>query len=86
MSKLWLLKKRPDIDDGNNPWDVEYDVALGFVVRADSEAQARAYAHEKGGDETVDLIKPWLSSEYTTCVELSCEGKSGVILQNRFNG
>lgn len=38
--RLWEL--RP-IDKDSGPWEPWYDKAFGFVVRADTEAQARCW-------------------------------------------
>lgn len=67
--RLWLLKRRLD-----RP---EYDAADGFVIRAEDEFHARAWAAANAGDE-----KPitWTESALSTCDPLEQDGKSGVIL------
>jgi len=50
--KLWLL--RPVVGHGNledDPWSPWYDKAVGFVIRADTEENARVLAQSRGGDE-----------------------------------
>jgi hypothetical protein len=80
--KLFLLKpiqKAPKYD----PWDPWYDKAFGFVVRAEDETMARQFASEQAGnEEDAGFGNPWLSSYFSTCVELSHDGEMGVILQD----
>jgi len=89
--KLWLLRPKEDLSNGKNPWNPEYDKAFGFVVRADTEEQAREFAHEDAGDEnsgkfandeTADTEQPWKDSKYSTCIELMADGKSGVVIRD----
>lgn len=82
---MWLL--RP----GNNrgPWEPWYDKTFGFVVRAETEEEARRYAQEEGGDETETypsehpVVPAWTDAKYSTCVELVPEGKAGVIIEDK---
>jgi hypothetical protein len=46
--KLWLLKPRRDLPSGDDPWALEWDKAWGFVVRAETEEDARRIATENG--------------------------------------
>jgi len=88
--KLWLLRPMgvdsPDvqsIDDHNSPWSVGYDMAWGFVIRAKTETEARAFAMEHSGDEKSGRIAaPWLDPEYSTCVELTAKGSAGLIIED----
>lgn len=84
VMKLWLL--RPV--DGDRHWEPWYDKAFGFVVRAETEEDARRHASDDEGDEGRDsykpgkhLASPWLSGEHSTCVELMPDGESGVVLR-----
>lgn len=84
--KLWLLLP------GNNgiAWSPWYDKAFGFVVRAETEDEARKLANANGGDETGPITEhvyrtggdPWLDPSQSTCVELTPEGEAGVILRD----
>ena len=79
--KLWLLEPRESILDLNpkeNPWYHVYDLHWGYVIRAETEEKARHIAAERGTDER----RGWLSSEYSTCVELFADGEEGVILDD----
>lgn len=80
--KLWLLKPH----SSDHPWWKGYDVAEGFVVRAFTEAGARVFAQEQGGDETGLFNKreraAWLSDEHSTCIELTTDGDAGVVLRD----
>jgi len=49
--KLWLLRPVDGLKKNDNPWKPWYDKAFGFVVRADTEEEARALAHADAGDE-----------------------------------
>ena len=86
---LWLLRPADGLPVGDDPWDPWYDKAFGFVVRAPSEADARAFAHAKGGDENSrwdrgwkkrEELNVWLQSRYTTCEPLTTEGEAGVVM------
>lgn len=89
--KLWILRPVEDLPKGYGPWEPWYDKAFGFVVRAETEEEARKFAHECAGDEnrgtflggkTADTNSPWLKAKYSTCVELRTEGEAGVVLQD----
>jgi hypothetical protein len=77
---LWIL--RP-VDDHPH-WEPWYDKAFGFVVRADSEAEARQIAQSNGGDELGWDIKRdcWTDPTAATCIKLSVEGPSGVVMRD----
>jgi len=93
--KLWLLSPRKDLpprDKDKNPWWPPQDKAHGFVVRAKTESDARKIAVETTetygsvcGFSEIDLYgyegkTAWLSEEFSTCVELTGDGQSGVIM------
>lgn len=88
--KLWLLA--PLFEDVNdNPWDPWYDKAFGFVVRAETEDDARQIAHKNAGDENkntfmgISISKtttPWLDIKYSLCVPLPQEGEARLILRD----
>jgi hypothetical protein len=100
--KLWELRPLdkyrerddPGRMDNGNPWDPWYDRAFGFIVRAETEHQARQLAHENAGDENMEeklgvrvshASTPWLNSKYSTCTELLQDGESGIILQDFYS-
>ena len=76
--KLWLLKPSHLLPDDENPWEPWYDKAFGFVVRAETEEDARNYAAEYSGDEGVPS---WTNPALSTCVELTVNGNTEVILR-----
>lgn len=89
--KLWLLRPVDGLAKNDNPWEPWYDKAFGFVVRAETEAEARDMAHAEAGDETrgmflggktADTNEPWRNAKYSTCVELTAEGPAGVVMQD----
>lgn len=67
--KLWILR-RPD-------GPPHYDVADGFVVRAESEYDARMFAAAKCGDEGPNV---WVKK--ASCQELPLDGESGILLKD----
>ena len=90
--KLWLLRARKDLptsSDGygvDNPWSPWYDKTFGFVVRAETEADARSIATENAGNEISHLNEgvgtAWLDAKYSTCVELTTDGEPGLIIED----
>ena len=63
--KLWLL--RPINIYGDSPWNPWHDKAFGFVVRADTEQEARKLANEESGDENYNEPDVWFKQEFTLC-------------------
>ena len=89
--KLWLLRPVDGLKKNDNPWEPWYDKAFGFVVRAETEEEARALAHADAGDENRDTFmgskvadtnQPWMNAQYSTCVELLPEGAAGVVMKD----
>lgn len=81
--KLYLLKPIENLEVDH--WDPWYDKAFGFVVRAETEFDARHIANNHCGDEDRDFPpdeSPWLSAEFSTCTELSADGESEMILRD----
>lgn len=87
--KLWLLSRR-DGDDrpGDSAavqfWaDYDWDTAYGFVVRAETEAEARllADAARRAQGSSPGEGEAWLNPDLTTCEELSTEGAAGVVIE-----
>jgi hypothetical protein len=70
--QLWLLQPV-------EIWEPWYDKAFGFVVRAESEDEARRFASAKEGDEGKDV---WLDPTLTTCEPLVAGGEPGIILRD----
>jgi hypothetical protein len=85
---LWLLRPRDDLPISDHPWEPFDDKAFGFVVRAETEADARQLANAAGGDECGPIRTepyrvggdPWLDPRYSSCVELLPDGPPGVII------
>jgi len=80
--KLWLLIPGPD----ESAW-TGWDMAQKFVIRAETEEQARKLADSCGGEETItgeydwqpQENHPWLDSNQSTCAELLPDGEEEVI-------
>ena len=79
--KLWLLSPIENLQD--SPWEPWYDKVFGFVIRAETEMEARRIADENYGDENFEGSKPWLHSEFSTCIELTPDGESELILRDK---
>ena len=80
---LWLLRPRGNLGE-YNPWEPWFDKAFGFVVRADTELQARKIAHMYAGDE-VGLRRTglaWMSPRYSTCEPLEHDGPQGMVIKD----
>ena len=89
--RLWLLRPVDGLKKNDNPWAPWYDKAFGFVVRAETEDEARALAHADAGDENrneflgrkvADTNQPWKDAKYSTCVELLPKGAAGVVMKD----
>ncbi|GAG23345.1 unnamed protein product [marine sediment metagenome] len=89
--KIFELRPVEDLKDNDNPWEPWYDKSFGFIVRAETEAEARKHADENAGDEnraeflntkTANTKNPWLDEKYSTCVELNGDGEAGMIMQD----
>lgn len=89
--KLWLLRPVEGLNKGDDPWSPWYDRAFGFVVRAESEEDARNLADADAGDENrgefmgnkiADTKNPWKDAKYSTCIELTAGGEAGVIIKD----
>lgn len=80
--KLWLLEPLSDLEPGFSPWVPWYDKAFGFVVRAETEEQARELAHAQGGDENRAEHEPWKNPLLSSCKELTAEGPAEVVIQD----
>lgn len=88
--KLWLLRPVPCLPAADNPWIQDFDRSFGFVVRAETEAEAREFAHADAGPENYSgkfidsefpsTNGPWKDARYSTCVELLPEGEPGVVM------
>lgn len=89
--KLWILRPVDGLPKNDNPWNPWFDKSFGFVVRAETEAEARDMAHAEAGDENRDIflgsktsytIGPWKNAKYSTCTELLPDGAAGVVMMD----
>jgi hypothetical protein len=84
--KLWLLRPRDDLPEQEDPWWNRRDTVHGFVVRADTEQQARELAHKNAAQEnrgSVCTAAPWLDPRYSVCEQLLPDvGVEGVIIRD----
>jgi hypothetical protein len=72
--KLWKLIPHDDLPENDNPWEPSDRKAMGFVVRAQDEAQARELAHSHAHAENHGTLTPWLDPDYSSCKELTVDG------------
>lgn len=82
-SKLWLI--RPTELGDQVIRETDGGVAIGFVVCAVTEHQARHLADRGGGSEKQrrcgdDVM--WLSQNLTTCVELKADCRYGTVMRD----
>ena len=89
--KIFELRPIENLKDGDNPWEPWYDKIFGFIVRAETEAEARKIANENAGYEnigeslsnkTANTKEPWLDEKYSTCIELTGSGEAGMIMED----
>jgi hypothetical protein len=84
--KLWLLRPLDDLPEDDNPWEPWYDKAFGFVVRAETEDEARVISATEGGDENrarrSPTGSPWLDPCLSSCIELAPGGEAGVVIMD----
>lgn len=79
--KLWLL--RPAVytkEHGyvHGLWMPWYDKAFGFVIRAETEQQAREMAAAL--QEANELEHAWRDQASSTCTELTAEGPAQIVM------
>jgi hypothetical protein len=80
--KLWLLK-RPVDKPGHQIWDAY----SGFVVRAETEEDARKLANKESQKPDRGYEGPiWEDHQKTSCKQLIDEGEPGVILDDFMAG
>lgn len=94
--KLWLLRpiENEHIDYVSQPINFGYDCTFGFVIRAETEQDARAIAQENGSWETSiwvngsrsQVYPAWTDPTLSTCVELTADGESGVVIEDHLSG
>ena len=86
--KLWILRPVATLDSNDNPWGSWYDkyfriiMISGFVVRAETEEDARNIAHKNAGDENKGEKEPWRNPKYSTCIELIADGEPEIVVRN----
>ena len=89
--KIFELRPVENLKNNDNPWEPWFDKSFGFIVKAETEAEARKYAGENAGGEnrgeflstkTANTTNPWIDEKYSTCVELNGDGEAGMIMQD----
>lgn len=72
---IWLVQLK---DTAN----ISYDSYIGFVIRADSERQARELAQAKVADEGRVIYNIWMNPQFSDCYVLPHDGDAGIILSS----
>jgi len=87
MMKIWIL--RPILTSGvqDTPWEGVYDMNFGFIIRAETEEQARIAAQSNASDEAYsfssrEVINCWMNPIQSTCIELSYDGPMEIIMRD----
>lgn len=85
--KLFELRPAKNLVKGDNPWDPWFDKYFGYVIRAENESEARKIAHLNEFNEDDDpsifpITSHWLDEKYSTCIELTSGGDSGIIMSD----
>lgn len=86
--KLWILRPVDGLPANDNPWEPWYDKCFGFVVRTETEEDARKAADDDGGDEnghswdSSSQKHPWLNPKYSTCLELTTDGEAELVMRD----
>jgi hypothetical protein len=80
--KLWKLEPTK-----RGEQYVALDCNNGFVIRAESEQDAREIAEAAAGDERSDAVRDghpgfWIVSKLAKCSELTAEGKAAIVLES----
>lgn len=76
--KLWILRPAKE----SLLWNPWYDKAFGFVIRAETEEDARRIAQENAGDETRYNAPAWTDPVNSTCIELTADGPEEEIMRD----
>ena len=80
--KLWILQPN-DLPAKDSPWIPIYDKVDCYVIRAETEHEARELAHSRGADENYcGITAPWRNPKYSFCTELLAEGDSGIVVRD----
>ncbi len=88
---LWLLRPADRDNPMDDPWDPWFNKAFGFVVRAETEEDARRFADCDAGEENrgtflgkkiTETNAPWLDPKYSTCERLLDDGEAGIIIKD----
>ena len=81
--KLWLLTAKENLAGDNDPWISRYDCYYGFVIRAETETEARQIADNGGADEKrFGIQDTWLNPAYSNCVEVTAAVEAGIVLRD----
>ena len=98
---LWLLRPVAPVQKGSRAckgtaWAPYWDTAHGFVVRAETEKEARELVMGNGGDEegsktfidgrAVVRNSPWSDPKQSICIALLQDGESAIILEDFLAG
>ena len=80
--RLWNLFPSETVDGRASQWSPWYNKAFGFVIRAETEKQARQIATDNSGGESHGGVYPWMDERYSICEELTQNGVSELVLRD----
>lgn len=85
--KIWILRPKKEQLKQGGLWEFVYGKCHGFVVREETEEKARYWADKNAFSENdeIDGVRPWLDPKYTICIELTTEGRSGIIMRDNID-
>jgi hypothetical protein len=80
--KLYELRPLDGLNVDDSPWLPFYEKSFGFIIRAETEKQARQIATEMSGKETRKNKDAWLNPNLSSCNELLPDGEAGFIMRD----
>lgn len=84
--KLWLLRALDNLPRDRDPWREAHGRVFGFVIRAETEEEARQIASWHRGAEDrsrwMDDPSVWQNPKLTTCTELMPDGDAGLVMRS----
>jgi hypothetical protein len=81
---LFVLRPRESPAEASNPWlEAFCDLSLGFVVRAETAAQAREVAYNSTDHADAKHARWWLDVNLSTCELIPTDGPMDLILADR---
>ena len=80
--KLYILRPHRNLPDNDDPWIPWYDKPFGYIVRAESEIEARELCAKNSDDSSSLDGDVWRNHHYVECRELTSNGEAGIIIRD----